>query len=150
VQALRKAQAAPGKPTANAPLMPPSVSQLGWLGLPASTVAVLAPHVTLLPVRTPVNLNTASGCAVGRHRRAGPAARKRSCRPANRATSAGQTDVTKVLGANMRGTTTLHAIASRYFEVRGRLRLGATMVDERSLVRARAPWPPPVARTWRI
>jgi general secretion pathway protein K len=35
------------------------MSQLGWLGLAPTTVARLAPHVTLLPVRAPVNLNTA-------------------------------------------------------------------------------------------
>ena len=35
-------------------------SQQAWLGLPAATVAALQAHVTLLPVRTPVNLNTAS------------------------------------------------------------------------------------------
>ena len=46
----------------------------------------------------------------------------------------GLTDVTDQLGANIALNTDDHAIASRYFEVRGRLRLGATMVDERSLV----------------
>ena len=46
----------------------------------------------------------------------------------------GLTDVTNQLGANIALNADDHAIASRYFEVRGRLRLGATMVDERSLV----------------
>ena len=43
-----------------APLVPQRLDQLVWLGLPASSLAVLAPHITLLPVPTPVNLNTAS------------------------------------------------------------------------------------------
>lgn len=47
----------------------------------------------------------------------------------------GLTDVTNQLGASIALNADDHtAIASRYFEVRGRLRLGATMVDERSLV----------------
>ena len=44
-------------------------------------------------------------------------------------------DVKEVLGANMLWDNQLHAIASRYFEVRGRLRLGPSTVDELSLVR---------------
>ena len=42
------------------PLMPRSVDQLGWLGLSPQTVAILKPYITLLPERTPINLNTAS------------------------------------------------------------------------------------------
>ena len=40
----------------------------------------------------------------------------------------------RIRGASIALNADDHAIASRYFEVRGRLRLGATMVDERSLV----------------
>ena len=91
VEALRNAQAAPGKDDANAPLMPQTVSQLGWLGLPASTVAALAPHVTILPVH-PVNLNTAQldvlWAAIDGIDLAGA---QSSSRHANRVTSAGQT-----------------------------------------------------------
>ena len=45
-----------------APLMPQRVEQLVWLGLPANTVAVLQPYITILPssTATTVNLNTAS------------------------------------------------------------------------------------------
>lgn len=42
-----------------AALMPRSVTQLVWLGLSADTVTRLAPYITLLPERTPINLNTA-------------------------------------------------------------------------------------------
>jgi hypothetical protein len=47
-----------------APLMPQEVSQLVWLGLSPSTAAALEPYVTILPVRTTLNLNTASAEAI--------------------------------------------------------------------------------------
>ncbi|NBX63198.1 MAG: general secretion pathway protein GspK, partial [Betaproteobacteria bacterium] len=42
-----------------APLMPQRVSQLTWLGLTGQTINTLAPYISVLPSRTPVNLNTA-------------------------------------------------------------------------------------------
>ncbi len=41
------------------PLMPTRQADLAWLGLSPATVQALAPHVSLLPGRLPVNLNTA-------------------------------------------------------------------------------------------
>lgn len=41
-------------------LLPQQPTQLVWLGLAPSTVAALQSHVTWLPSRTPVNLNSAS------------------------------------------------------------------------------------------
>jgi general secretion pathway protein K len=46
----------------------------------------------------------------------------------------GLTDVSDQLDATIQLSADDHAIASRYFEVRGRLRLGSATVDERSLV----------------
>ena len=43
-----------------APLMPQRVGQLTWLGLSSRTLTILSPFITLLPMRTPVNINTAS------------------------------------------------------------------------------------------
>ncbi|MEO7400920.1 MAG: type II secretion system minor pseudopilin GspK, partial [Polaromonas sp.] len=42
------------------PLMPQRLDQLVWLGLSPASLAALRPYITLLPARTPVNLNTAS------------------------------------------------------------------------------------------
>ena len=56
----QRAGAPPAPGSGDASLMPQSVAQLAWLGLDADTVRRLAPYVVLLPVRTPVNLNTAS------------------------------------------------------------------------------------------
>lgn len=48
-------------PSNDGPLWPQEPDQLAWLGLDAQTLAQLRPYVTVLPERTPVNLNTASG-----------------------------------------------------------------------------------------
>ena len=41
-------------------LMPRHVDQLAWVGISPGVLLALRPYITLLPVRTPVNLNTAS------------------------------------------------------------------------------------------
>lgn len=59
-QALLRASAATAEGAGvQAPLMPQRVEDLHWLGLSPATVAALRPHVTVLPGRLPVNLNTA-------------------------------------------------------------------------------------------
>jgi len=64
---LLQAQAALGAPNtggdaalASAPLLPQHITQLVWLGLTPQTLDTLAPHITLLPARSPINLNSAS------------------------------------------------------------------------------------------
>jgi len=52
--------AAQTPPAANAALLPQRFEQLRWLGLSAQSMSRLSPHMTVLPTRTPVNLNTAS------------------------------------------------------------------------------------------
>ena len=134
VQGLLAAKAGKGT-DGNAPLAPPSMAQLGWLGVPPDTLAVLTPHVTLLPARTPVNLNTADvdvlSAVIDGLDMAG-AQKLLQLRQARH--FRGLTDVTDQMGTQLTLNPDDHAIASRYFEVRGRLRLGASMVDERSLV----------------
>ena len=119
-----------------APLLPQQVGQLVWLGLPAPTVAVLQPYITVLPTRTPVNLNTASAQvihaaidglsladaqALVAHRGSQPF---RSLADASRLFA----------GHEQAFTTDAVSVASGYFEVIGRLRLDQVMVEERSLV----------------
>jgi general secretion pathway protein K len=48
-------------PANDGPLWPQEPDQLAWLGLDAQTLEQLRPYVTVLPERTPVNLNTAPG-----------------------------------------------------------------------------------------
>jgi general secretion pathway protein K len=119
-----------------APLLPLRVSQLVWLGLTPATVQRIAPYVTLLPGRNVVNLNTAQpevlyavlpGIELGVARRmevqradAHYATVGDAFRAAGLRTE--QVDISQV------------GVASRFFSVRGRLRIGNMIVQEHSLV----------------
>lgn len=132
------AQPAPGVQTDSeaqqVPLIPLRPEQLGWLGLPPGSVATLLPYVTVLPGRTAVNLNTASpqvvyaaiggiGLADARRLVAGRAARHLS----------GPADVARVLGQAL-PEDALVGYGSRFFEVRGQLRLDRSVMQVRTLV----------------
>ena len=118
------------------PLMPQRVDQLVWLGLSREALTALTPHITLLPVHTPVNLNTASveviyastpGLAMAQAQKlvAGRGrAHFRTLEDANR----------QVNSQTVQFTEGLHTVSSRFFEVRGRLRLDQTIVQERSVL----------------
>ncbi|WP_298214390.1 type II secretion system minor pseudopilin GspK [Acidovorax sp.] len=136
VDGMRRAQAGAGSESSAAPLMPPTISQLGWLGLTPDTVAALAPHVALLPVRTRVNINTADievvmaaidGLDAASAQKIVQAREARHFRTLS--------EVRDLVGASIDIPDVALTVASSYFEVRGRLRLGDAMVDERSLVR---------------
>lgn len=122
-----------------APLVPQSVEQLSWLGLPPATVAALAPHVTLLPTVTKVNLNTASAIVLWASADGldmADAQRLVQARDAQHFRS--ESDAARLVGdgsgTSTRISTATHTVASSYFEVRGRLRLESAVVEERSLV----------------
>ncbi len=62
LRAQRASTQANGTASPNdSPLWPQEPDQLAWLGLDPRTLMRLRPHTTVLPERTPVNLNTASG-----------------------------------------------------------------------------------------
>ena len=119
-----------------APLMPQRVDQLLWLGISQRSLAVLRPHITLLPTRTPVNLNTASATVLS------------ACIPsldmaqAQRLVNVRQAshfrtlaDVTAQLGQTaVPLNEAQYSVNSRFFEVQGRLRLDQAVVEERSVV----------------
>ena len=121
-----------------APLAPQRVEQLTWLGLPESTVAVLQPHVTVLPNRTPVNLNTASAEVMH------AAAPGLSMADAQRLVAARERspfrDVAEArlaIGADpamFAAEQAFVSIDTSYFEVRSRLRLDQLSIEERALV----------------
>ena len=119
-----------------APLLPQRVEQLVWLGLSPASLAILRPYITLLPVRTPVNLNTASVTVLF------------ACIPsldmalAQRLVSARQATPFRTLAAvtEQIGQLTVplneaqQSVNSRFFEVQGRLRLDQNVVEEHSVV----------------
>lgn len=119
-----------------AALMPQRVGQLRWLGLSARSLALLEDHITLLPVRTLVNLNTASATVLY------------ACIPtldmaqAQRLVTSRQSehfrnisDVAKFVPSLVdKSDPNLHSVISSFFEIKGRLRLEQTVVEERSVV----------------
>lgn len=120
-----------------APLMPQQVEQLVWLGLPRATVTALTPYVTVLPARTPVNLNTARAeviYAVLDGSSLADAQRLVAERDRSHFRTLG--DARKLLPAvgDTAFSPDLVGVASSFFESRGRLRLGQIVVEERSVL----------------
>ena len=126
-----------GRP-ASPPLLPRRIEQLSWLGLDAVSLKRLAPHLVILPVRTPVNLNTASREVIA------ASIEGLDLGAAERLVQTRQRTPFKTLAdaqALLPATTTLEGtrvgVISNFFEVRGRLRLGDRVLEELSLVERR-------------
>lgn len=137
-QTLQQALTDP-RPSATA-LIPQRFAQLRWLGISSASLAVLEPHATLLPGRTPLNLNTASAEALeaaipgidATQARALVQARGRqpllTLAEARRALFGDRTPEGSPL------SEVYHDVRSRHFEIRGRLRLDDLTIEERSVV----------------
>ncbi len=117
-------------------LMPQRVNQLVWLGLSPQSLEALRPYITLLPVRTPVNINTASAVVLYASIAAldmAQAQRLVSSRQASHFQSLA--DAGKIIADDkIQLSEALLSVNSRFFEVRGRLRLDQSVVEETSLV----------------
>ena len=123
---------------AAAPLLPRSVSQLGWLGVDAETVRLLTPYVVLLPRATPVNVNTASReVLVAAIKGLDLASAERLIQVRQRAHFKALGDVEHELPALAPLDTARLSISSSFFQVRGRLRLGDRVLDQTNLVERR-------------
>jgi general secretion pathway protein K len=125
-------------PAANSPLPPDSVAELTWLGIDEATVQLIQPYVVMLPIRTPVNLNTASAqvlAAVIDKLDLGGAERLVQARQRNHFRSV--QDAQNVIGANPLLNPTRVGVNSSFFELGGRLRLGDRILEERSMVQRR-------------
>ena len=117
-------------------LLPQRLDQLAWLGLDEPTLALLAPYITVLPVRTPVNLNTASAMVlIANTPGLDKAGAEKLIAARSRKHFSSMSDATQALGnPAVIFTDGIHSVASRFFEVRGQLRLEDLTVFERSLV----------------
>jgi general secretion pathway protein K len=128
---------------ARAPLTPYRMEHLVWLGLPSATLKALMPYATLLPVATPLNLNTASAEAIHAALPELDLAHARQL-VATRATAHFKTMAEALQAAGMADATRAQAdakdfsVGSHFFFVRGRLRLGESAVQEVSLVERNA------------
>jgi len=118
-------------------LLPQRIEQLAWLGVPQDTIAALEPYVTILPgtTRAPVNINTAPAdvlYAVGTNVSLADAKRvvvEREHQAFNFVT-----DTARLLPTGSSFPLLYAGVKSDYFEVRGRLRLDDTVIEERSLI----------------
>ena len=121
----------------DAPLAPQRLEQLSWLGMSRESMVKLAPHISLLPVATPVNINTASPqvlAAVVPGLGVAAAQQWTSIRDTQAWNSLEEAQ--KKLGASAAGLNPkLHSINSGFFEVIGQLRLDSVALIEKSLVR---------------
>lgn len=127
---------ASGTVTADAPLLPQRLDQLGWLGLSSATLERLQHYATVLPVATPVNLNTASELvleavvpgldAAG----ARQGVQRRNAKPWMTLQEAAEALGTAGRSLDERQ----HSVRSRYFEIHGRMRIDQTVQQERALV----------------
>jgi general secretion pathway protein K len=128
--------AADDSATREVPLLPRRLDQLAWLGLSEASARVLTPYITLLPVRTPLNINSASAEAL-----------------AASIPGLDLTDAQAIVSARQRAPFRALAalipllppdsaalvpgrfsVGTRFFDVRGRLRMEQLIVEERSLL----------------
>ena len=119
-----------------ASLLPQRIEQLAWLGVSSASIARLRPYVSVLPERVPLNLNTASAEVIYasipelRMAQAQRLVDERARSPFRNLQDASSL-IPDVPGAVSAGN---HSVTTRFFEVRGRLRMESTVIEERSLV----------------
>jgi general secretion pathway protein K len=135
---LTQGLSAAQKQNSSAPLVPQRISQLSWLGLSPQALQTLSPYITVLPTRSPINLNTASvqvlyasvpGLSLSDA--------QRLVQQRERQHWISVDAFQKALGRTVSLNDT-HSVNTRYFEVMGRLRMPQTVLQERSLVQREA------------
>jgi general secretion pathway protein K len=122
-------------PQPESPLPPSRVEHLPWLGLDPALLAPLEPYVTLLPTRTPVNLNTAPPpvlMAVIANLGAGDAQRVADTLARTPAANIDAVRALLPVGVTLGDANT--GVNTNFFEVVGRLRTGERMLQERWLI----------------
>ena len=128
---LRQASARPQISAAGAVLLPQQSTQLVWLGLAPATLAALQAHVTLLPSRTPVNLNSASvevlQSLLPSFKRADAerVVALRQSKPLESVSDAGISDLQ---------SEGQYSVSSRFFELHTEIALGSVRVAENALL----------------
>lgn len=138
-----------------APLVPQRLDDLAWLGVDAATIDALRPYVTVLPIATPINLNTASseviqatvGLSAADAQRLVAVRASTPFRTPGEAAAAIGVDAT--LFAPQIAGAQLTTVSTEYFEVRSRLRLDKLVVEEHSVVQRSPNADVKVLQRWR-
>ena len=128
----------PGTKEQDRPLAPQDIEQLAWLGLSADSLRRLRPLITVLPVPTPLNLNTAPRELLASVfdgmdlRSAEHIVQARQNKPFRTLEELKLLVPTAALIGGDRAS-----FSSNFFEVKGQLRLDDRVQQERSLVQRR-------------
>jgi general secretion pathway protein K len=132
---------APGPAASGVPsqaLRPLRWDELAWFGIDSATLARLAPHADLLPLPTPVNVNTASRvvlAAVVPQLDLGGA--ERIVQQRQRQPFRSLAELQPLLPPGVNADPQRLSVASQMFLVAGRLRLEERVLEERSLLMRR-------------
>jgi len=110
------------------------MDQLTWLGLDAGTVEKLRPYLTLLPDRTPVNINTAPKEVIASVIDGLDLARASRLVQARQRNAFKAVDEVPTLLAMSALNVSRVGVTSDFFEVRGRLRYEDNVIEQRHLV----------------
>jgi general secretion pathway protein K len=117
------------------PLMPPSVDELGWLGLSPAIVRQLRPYLVLLPRETPVNLNTASKEVIAAVLPGTDlAGAQRLLQARRQAQLKSPEDAKQILGERAMTDARRVGVNTNFFVVYGALRMENLVVAQRSLL----------------
>lgn len=127
-----------GEPQAGAaPIAPRTVAQLAWFGIDSAVLDRLQEFVVLLPIRTPINLNTAPlEVIVAAVPGLDPGAAQAIVQARQRAAFKSLAAVNRFAPEGKLNSKNV-TVLSNYFEVRGRLRLDDRALEERSIVERR-------------
>jgi general secretion pathway protein K len=122
-------------PPADPPLMPQTARQLAWFGVDPEALRALEPYIVILPEKAYVNVNTAprevlAAAAAGLDL----ATAERIVQARQRSPLRSIADVRALAPSVPEDSFARLVINSNFFEVRGRLRLGDVVLEQRSLV----------------
>ena len=126
--------------SANAPLIPSTYKELAWWGVSPNTQAALESYVTILPVKTAVNLNTAPAPVIWAaiddldYATAQQMVQQRLSSPLERLTDLRTRYPNNDAISQVATQNSLVSVNSAYFEVWVRLRFDDLTVQEKSLV----------------
>jgi general secretion pathway protein K len=127
---------ASSKSDSSTALLPQRIEQLVWMGLPPRTLTIITPFVTLLPVKTLLNVNTASPEALyAAVPTLAMATAQKLVTERNRSHFRTLGDAIK-FAPEISNTANQDALSvtTRFFEVQGRLRIDDTTFQEHSLL----------------